>query len=411
MPRGSPPRWSPSTSTSSASGPGSTARAGTSPWPCARSWPRPATSAARPTGGASTRSGARCCCCTVSVTGWCRSRWPRAWRGPTRPGRWWCCRAWVTCRSWRRRRSAPRRSSAGWARQDGSVTEADRLQEAWSHFYWPAPDEFVERRGALAARARSAGQAPAAKQIAALRKPTRSAWVVNRLVRADPGVTAELAELGEELRAAQDSLDGSAIRELSQQRRELIESLVRRAFTVVGVSAPPAAIRDEVTATLSAALADQQFADTLAAGALVRAVQAEGFGPVGRPTLTVVRGGGSGVKTAGTGREAGGARAPRGKTAADARSRAPAAPSAEQLRAERERRHRAAAAEAEQAASEASRAADAATAAEHELEATGQRLGGEVGGGREALASARSQARRARTRQRSAQQALDRLRG
>ncbi len=285
------------------------------------------------------------------------------------------------------------------------MTDGDLLGEAVAELYSSDPDEFVERRGALVARGREAGQAPAAKQIAALRKPTRSAWVVNRLVRADPGVTAELAQLGEELRAAQDSLDGSAIRELSQQRRELIESLVRRAFTVVGISAPPAAIRDEVTATLGAALADPQFADTLAAGALVRAVQAEGFGPVGRPTLTVVKGG------AGRAGEVGGARAPRGKTAADARSRAPAAPSPEQLRAERERRHRAAVAEAEQAASEASRAADAATTAEHELEATVQRLEEELADGREALASARSQARRARTRQRSAQQALDRLRG
>jgi hypothetical protein len=276
------------------------------------------------------------------------------------------------------------------------MTDRDLLGEAVAELYSSDPDEFVERRGALVARAREAGQAPAAKQIAALRKPTRSAWVVNRLVRADPAVTAELGELGDELRVAQDSLDGAAIRELSQRRRELIESLARRAFTVVGVSAPPAAIRDEVTATLGAALADPQFADTLASGALVRAVQAEGFGPVGRPTLTVVRGGGGGA-----------ARAPRSKTAQPAR---PAAPSAEEVRAERERRHRAAVAEAEQAASEASRAADAATAAEHELEATVQRLEEELADARQALAGARVQARRARTRQRSAQQALDRLR-
>ena len=290
------------------------------------------------------------------------------------------------------------------------MTDGDLLSEAVAELYSSDPDEFVERRGALVARGRRPGRLRRPSRSPVCASPPGRAWVVNRLVRADPGVTTELAELGEELRAAQDSLDGAAIRELSQQRRELIESLVRRAFTVVGVSAPPAAIRDEVTATLGAALVDPQFADTLAAGALVRAVQAEGFGPVGRPTLTVVRGGGSGVKTAGRAGEVGGARAPRGKTAADARSRAPAAPSPEQLRAERERRHRAAVAEAEQAASEASRAADAATAAEHELEATVQRLEEELADGREALASARSQARRARTRQRSAQQALDRLR-
>jgi hypothetical protein len=280
----------------------------------------------------------------------------------------------------------------------GHMTDGDLLSEAAAELYSSDPDEFVERRGALVARAREAGQAPAAKQIAALRKPTRSAWVINRLVRADPGVTAELGGLGAELRAAQGSLDGPAIRELSQRRRELIDSLARRAFTVAGVPAPPASLRDEVAATLGAALADPQFADTLAAGALVRAVQAEGFGPVGRPTLTLVKGGGA-------------ARAPRGKTAQPGRPERAPAPSAQEVQAERERRHRAAVAEAEQTAAEAGQAADAATAAEHDLEATVERLEEELADARQALADARVQARRARTRQRSAQQALGRLRG
>ena len=190
------------------------------------------------------------------------------------------------------------------------MTDGDLLRDAVAELYSSDPDEFIERRGALIARAREAGQAPAAKQIAALRKPTRSAWVVNRLVRADPGATAELASLGGELRAAQGSLDGAAIRELSQRRRELIESLARRAFTVAGQHQPPAGLRDEVTATLGAALADPQFADTLAAGTLVRAVQAEGFGPVGRPALTLVKGAGRGTT-----------RAPRAKQAPPARGR------------------------------------------------------------------------------------------
>jgi hypothetical protein len=293
------------------------------------------------------------------------------------------------------------------------MTDGDLLSEAVAELYSSDPDEFVERRGALVARAREARQAPAAKQIAALRKPTRSAWVVNRLVRADPDATAELASLGEELRTAQGSLDGAAIRELSQRRRALIDSLARRAFTAAGLAAPPAGVRDEVTSTLGAALADPRFAETLADGALVRPVQAEGFGPVGQPTLTLVRGGGGGGRASGGGGRAagGGGRAPRGKTSQAAGPVRPAAPSAEEVRAERERRHRAAVAEAEQAAAEAAEAADAATAAEHELEATVERLEEELADGRQALADARVQARRARTRQRSAQQALDRLRG
>src|SRR6202050_2678919 len=120
------------------------------------------------------------------------------------------------------------------------MTDGDLLGEAVAELYSSDPDEFVERRGALVARGREAGQAEAAKQIAALRKPTRSAWVVNRLVQAAPEVPGELTSLGDELLAAQRSLDGAAIRELSQRRRQLIETLVRRAFTVTGQHDAPA---------------------------------------------------------------------------------------------------------------------------------------------------------------------------
>ena len=276
------------------------------------------------------------------------------------------------------------------------MTDGDPLRDAVAELYSSDPDEFVQRRGALVARAREAGQAPVAKQIAGLRKPTRSAWIVNQLVHAVPGATSELASLGEELRAAQGSLDGEAIRELSRRRRELVESLTRQAFAVAGQQAPPAGLRDEVTATLGAALADPQVAGQL--GTLERAVYGEGFGPAGLagpPGLTLVKGTGGG---------------PAARPAARPANRAkPAAPSADQARAERERRRRAALAEAEQAAAEADQAAAAATAAEQELEATVQRLEVQLADARRDLADARSRARRARARQHSTRQAVNRI--
>jgi len=280
------------------------------------------------------------------------------------------------------------------------MTDGDPLRDAVAELYSADPDEFVQRRSALVAQAREAGQAPVAKQIAGLRKPTRSAWIVNQLVRAVPGVTSELASLGDELRAAQGSLDGEALRELSRRRRELVESLVRQAFTVAGQRVPPAGLRDEVTATIGAALADPEVAGHL--GTLERAVYSEGFGSSGPPSLTLVQG-------TGGGRGGGPSRTPRTPRT----PRTEPAPSADQARAERERaereRRRAALAEAEQAAAEAGRAADAATAAEQELEATVQRLEVQLADARRDLAGARSQARRARARQHSARQALDRL--
>ena len=283
------------------------------------------------------------------------------------------------------------------------MTDGDLLREAVAELYSSDPAEFVGRRGVLAAQARAAGEASVAKSIAALRKPTRSAWVINRLIRSDPGVTSKLVELGDELRAAQGSLDGAAIRELSVRRRQLIAELSRQAFT--GLPPPPAALRDEVTATLGAALADPQLAGQLAAGTLERSAQAEGFGPASpegseAPVLTLLPGG---RRT-----QAAAKAAPRERAGNTAQARAEAAA---REQADRERRRQAALAEAEQAVTEADAAAATASTAELDLETTVQRLEQELADARQGLNDARLQARRARNRQRQARQARDRLQG
>ncbi len=282
------------------------------------------------------------------------------------------------------------------------MTDGDLLREAVAELYWSDPAEFVERRGVLAARARAAGEASAAKSIAALRKPTRSAWVVNRLIRSDPDVTAQLAGLGDEFRAAQGSLDGAAIRELSTRRRQLIAELSRQAFAASGLPSPPAALQDEVTATLGAALADPQVAEQLAAGTLERPAQADGFGPAGAPGLTLVPPPGprrAQAVTKPATRAAGQGGPARRATAQESREQA-----------DRERRRQAAVTEAEQAVAEADAAAAAAATAELDLESTVQRLEEELADARQGLTNARMAARRARNRQRQARQALDRLR-
>jgi hypothetical protein len=293
------------------------------------------------------------------------------------------------------------------------MTGDDLLREAAAELYSADPAEFVERRGALAAQARAAGDASAAKSIAGLRKPTRSAWVVNRLIRSDPGVTSRLTGLGDEFRAAQGSLDGAAIRELSTRRRQLIAELSRQAFAVSGLPSPPAALRDEVTATLGAALADPQVAGQLAAGTLERPAHADGFGPAGAPVLTPVPSAGGRRTQADTGPAKRAARPVRRATAQE-RAEAAAAARAEAAareRADRERRRQAALAEAEQAVAEADSAAGTAATAELDMQSTVQRLEEELADARQGLAGARLQARRARNRQRQARQALDRLRG
>jgi hypothetical protein len=293
----------------------------------------------------------------------------------------------------------------------------DHLAEAVGELYSADPEDFTERRTALAARAKAAGDAGAARQIGGLRKPTRSAWVINQLARAEPGLAGQLTDLGDELRAAQDSLDGARMRELSARRRRLIDELAQQAFSAAGLPAPPAALRDEVTATLGAALADPELAGQLQAGTLVRAVQPGGFGP-SPPSLTLLPGGAQATGGASRSRRAPGqsgraGSAGRTGTAAKgdpaARAAAAAAEAEERERAAQERR-RQIIAEAEQRMAEADQAAEAATSAESARLDEVERLEEQLSSARRALDLARSQARRARSAQRAARQALGRLR-
>ncbi len=292
------------------------------------------------------------------------------------------------------------------------------LAAAVTELYSADPDEFVGRRGDLAAAARTAGDTAAAKRIAALRKPTRSAWVINQLARSAPGAVAELARLGGELRVAQRSTDGEAIRELSRRRHQLVDGLVRQALAASGQRSPSAALRDEVAATLSAAVADPQVAEKLAAGTLERAVHREGFGAAG--VLTLVTSEPDRPATPRAGRKGGGA-ADRQDRGSGPRAAARGAEKTGLSAAQRERRRQDALAEAERRrrqdalaaaereAAEADRAAAAATAAEHKQEEAVRLLEEQLAEARLRLADTRAQARRLRAGQRRAEQALGRL--
>ena len=177
-----------------------------------------------------------------------------------------------------------RRAGAG---NDDGVSSTDFVGEATTELYGSDPEAFTERRRALAAQARAAGDRSAAKEIAGLRKPTRPAWMINQLLRADPGVADQLVQLGDELRAAAAALDGTKIRELSQARRRLVDTLIRQTLQQAGEEAPSAALREDLTATFGAAVADPQVARELAAGTLLRPVHRADFSP-GLPGLALV---------------------------------------------------------------------------------------------------------------------------
>ena len=155
------------------------------------------------------------------------------------------------------------------------MTADDDLDELYSL----APEQFTARRKELAAAAKKRGDRDAATRIAAARRPTAAAWVVNALVRGDDTVRTRLAELSERLRAAHAAMDGVRIRESSTAQRRLVEELVRAGFAATGMANPAAALHDDVVGTLQAAIADPDVAARL--GRLEKAERWSGFGDFG----------------------------------------------------------------------------------------------------------------------------------
>ncbi|MDQ3735698.1 MAG: hypothetical protein M3400_17165, partial [Actinomycetota bacterium] len=313
------------------------------------------------------------------------------------------------------------------------MTVQDLVSNAIDELYSIDPDEFLPRRTVLAAAARKTDK-EAGKQIAALRKPTRSAYVLNQLVRSDPEVAARLADLGGQLLAAQDALDGSKMRELSTLRRGLVEELADQAFSLTGQRTPPPAVRDEVVSTLNAAVADERVVEQLRTGTLLRSARWDGFGFASPPELSVVRPtaprqraaapaakaaqsapaapaapgkrpGRAGAGTTTAQKPTKGARAKAtqaAKRAAEAAARAEAKAAAKA----EEQRRRTAQAQAQQAVREADAALEKATRAEGEQQTRVRHLHEQLTDSRRRLDEIRIDVRRAENRLRKAQQAL-----
>jgi hypothetical protein len=206
-----------------------------------------------------------------------------------------------------------------------------------------------------------------------LRKPTRSAWIVNRLVRSDPEVRSRLDALGADLREA---ADGARLRELTTARSRLVDELTRAALA--SLPAPPAALREEVTATLDAAIADPEVAGRL--GSLARAEKYAGFGTINFAVAPP----------------------------APAPVREPKDPA--EAAAERAARRQQKINDAERGLADADGALQAALATEHDLEDTVRGLETQLADARQRLAEARRQSYRAESRQQRATRELDRLR-
>lgn len=141
------------------------------------------------------------------------------------------------------------------------------------------PEDFTAARDAAAKQAKAEGDKQAAAALKALRKPSASAHLVNLLAAQDGELLDSLLALGPALAEAQATGQGDVLRTLGAQRRELVQAVTARAVEL-GRRAITAAVREEVAATLEAALADPASAEAVRSGRLVRALSYAGFGDV-----------------------------------------------------------------------------------------------------------------------------------
>jgi hypothetical protein len=157
--------------------------------------------------------------------------------------------------------------------------------------------DYTATRNERARAARSAGDPALAKAIAALPKPTTSAWLVNLLVRERNDLVRQLLELGATLREAEGDFDPVNLRELTGQRRRLVAAVVRevRGLAEAAGQHPGPGAYEEVERTLMAALASAEAAEAVASGRLVRPLESIGLDPVDVDGAVA----GDGLRTAG----------------------------------------------------------------------------------------------------------------
>ncbi len=232
------------------------------------------------------------------------------------------------------------------------------LDAAIDQVYAATPEEFMSVRTALVADARQAKDRDLAKAIGALRKPTRSAWMINLLAREAAEEVGGLLDLGAALREAQQNLSGPELRRLSGERQKAVAALARRAGTLAAENGHKAtdAQLQEVSQHLQAALAAPELAEDVRAGRVAQIVTFGGFGPWD-----------AGAAAASPAPPA----EPAEQSQPSEQDAAPAGPSAEELQQARDRwkRTRADVHEAEEALAEATGRAESAAEAVQRLRA------------------------------------------
>jgi hypothetical protein len=150
-------------------------------------------------------------------------------------------------------------------------------------------EEFTGKRNELAKSLRSDGRAEAADWVKGLRKPTRTAWLVNQLAARKAGEVRKLLEIGDRLRAAQEEMlagatDRAKLRQAASREQQTIDSLLGTAEAIGREHGVGEQILTRVGETLQAAASDPEVAEAIRLGRLDREQRAASIGLVGSAT-------------------------------------------------------------------------------------------------------------------------------
>ena len=141
-------------------------------------------------------------------------------------------------------------------------------------------DQFVTVRNELADRLKKNGDEAAAARVAALKKPSVSAWTVNQLARSGSLDLQRLIKAGEALELAQSRAmsgeDSSGFEEARRDEAAAISLLRSAAKEVLGAASP--AVLDRMVSTLRAGVATPEGRTLLKQGRLTEDLAPTGFG-------------------------------------------------------------------------------------------------------------------------------------
>ncbi|QIG42555.1 hypothetical protein G5V58_06980 [Nocardioides anomalus] len=153
---------------------------------------------------------------------------------------------------------------------------ADELLAIADELYALSLAEFTPARDAQAKEHKGTDLA---KQLKALKKPSLAAWVVNLLVRRDTAQVEQVLQVGAALREAQASMSGDELRQLTRQRRQLTAAVTTQARRLAREEGQKVteAVADQVEATLTAAMADEEAGRAVRSGMLVAALRVSGM--------------------------------------------------------------------------------------------------------------------------------------